>query len=597
MITCFIFFISFFVVCGWALVTNTPKKNIIELCNTFSITQRAIVVFCGIASVMVVSYLINQNRFIYYWDYSGYWCWSIDRMNYMITNSFSDTLCSLVESINKDEYNIFIPTILAFPLKVFGYTFPVYVTLNYVLFVIPASIIQALTATKLIKKPEFKKSTIFVIVFFLSLCFPSNYYAVMKGYADVVFLIPMSIMIYLFVDYNFKKVSVKCDIAIAVMMILTWICRRYTIYFIIGYVVMLLVKAIVAFVEEKNKKTFINIVINFALIGGISLGVIFLFFKDFFLAALLNNYGAAYSAYDAPVAQKVASIVSSFGYIAALIAIVSGILCFVHKSNRVNYISLLLMTLSEIVIFWQIQDMGVQHRMILNIPLFMMCILLLDFVPRKFKKENISCAYSVGSICIALLWVGNFTFTFLTTNSIGLNDSLFASKYYPLQRNDIKQVNRLVKEMNYLTEESGNYIYVAASGTTLNADVIYKSEMPESVNPVANMLPSSDVDLRDGFPTGFLKSKYIVTTDPVELHLQSGQEVVSYLASGVMDQNSYIGCHFSLVYETGLDNGITAKIYEKTSEFTENDLQTMRNYFGELYPGYETLFANRVTLS
>jgi hypothetical protein len=37
----------------------------------------------------------------------------------------------------------------------------------------------------------------------MSVVFPGNYYAVFKGYIDVAFLLPVSVAMYLLVDYDF----------------------------------------------------------------------------------------------------------------------------------------------------------------------------------------------------------------------------------------------------------------------------------------------------------------------------------------------------------------------------------------------------------
>lgn len=118
--------------------------------------------------------------------------------------------------------------------------------------------------------------------------------------------------------------------------------------------------------------------------------------------------------------------------------------------------------------------------------------------------------------------------------------------------------------------------------------------MPDTDNAVPHMYATCDVDLRDGFPTDFLNAKYVVATDPVQTHLATGQEVVSYLAEGVQDETSYIGCHFRFMEQYELDDGVIAKIYEKISGFSEDDLQNLRDYYDALYPGYSSIFAERI---
>lgn len=97
-------------------------------------------------------------------------------------------------------------------------------------------------------------------------------------------------------------------------------------------------------------------------------------------------------------------------------------------------------------------------------------------------------------------------------------------------------------------------MYVAASGTVLNADILRSADKPVSFEAVHNLRKTSDVDLRDGFPNGFLDSEIVVTTKPVQLHLAEGtQETVRFLAEEVMNSSSPVGRHFTLESEYSLD--------------------------------------------
>lgn len=75
--------------------------------------------------------------------------------------------------------------------------------------------------------------------------------------------------------------------------------------FLIGYVAAMLVKAFSFIKNNPTIKSFSCVVINFLQIGFISLTILFIFFRQFFLHALLNNYGDIYSAYDESLFVKI----------------------------------------------------------------------------------------------------------------------------------------------------------------------------------------------------------------------------------------------------------------------------------------------------
>ena len=295
-LSCLLFMIFYYGICIYALVCDKGFIYLKNICKDISFVKKISIFLIIIISIIFSIYWIKQNQFIYYWDYSNYWNLAMYRMNYMFEHSLTEIFESLYTSINYDEYNVFLPTIIALPLKVFGYTFSKYVFINNIFFLIPAVIIQAFSALKLIKNSNLKKDTIYMLVLALALFFPANYYAMYKGYIDIAILLPISIAMYLFFDYDFTRISISRNIAVSGMLLLTWISRRYAIYFIIGYVVGLLIKAIFTFIKEKSSLK--NIIINFFLIGGISLAILLTLFRTFFLNALFTNYGEMYSAYE-----------------------------------------------------------------------------------------------------------------------------------------------------------------------------------------------------------------------------------------------------------------------------------------------------------
>lgn len=578
----------FYGTCLYSLFPNKACWNL-----KLSIKYYLLLCLLLISSTLFISYWSNQNTFVYYWDYSGYWTSSIQQKDFILNHSFTDSIVALYKSINYDDYNVFLPTILSIPLEIFGEDFSNYVVCVHIFFFLPTALVCGLISTKLIHK-EGSKNIVFLVTVFLVILFPSNYYATLQGYIDIAYLLPMSVALYLFIDYDFTKISITKNIAIAILLVIIWVCRRYTIYFIIGYVVALLIKALFVMHNNKDFFTLKHITINFILIGGISLGILFTVFNHFILHAIFANYANTYNAYDALLIVKLKSLCASFGAITGFIIILIGLLNIKYHNNIVNYFSLLIMLFTEVVLFWKTQDMGVHHRMILNIPIFILCIMPLSYL--NFNAEKLKYIHRRNIVCILILvcYVANFCKAFAPFISPAHTGQIYSSRYMPLVRNDMNELNTLANYLNFLTQDNNKRIYVLASGSVLNCDVLRKLNMPLSYNAVPNMDNTCDVDLRDGFPTEFLSANYIVTSDPVQTHLHTGQNVITYLAEGILDSNSYIGIHFKKTYELELGEGITALVYEKISQFSENDLELLRQYYTNLYPDNDSLFKERI---
>lgn len=467
--------------------------------------------------------------------------------------------------------------------------------INHVMFLVPAVLVQALCVEKLASGGGGKTGWAFAAAVALGTIFPANYYAMYQGYIDVAVLLPISIAVYLLIDFDFRKATLTKDIAVAAILLIAWISRRYVVYFIIGYVAALVIKAAALLWKERDRGAFLCVVKHFCVIGGVSIGALLVYFRPFLLRALVTDYGEMYSAYNAPLLRKVRDLVNSFGAVTLLAAAAAGVLCFVKRKNRVNFTALLALAAVETAAFWQTQNMGVHHRMLINVPLFLCCMLAWGFVPGKEAAPRDGRRLGrYGALLCALALAVNFCQAMLPVPVAVHVRGLFSEKYQPMRRGDMEQLEALAEYLNGETLNTDQRIYVAASGPVLNCDILRKLYAPDTMNGVPNMYNTSDVDLRDGFPAVLLEADYVVATQPVQLHLNSGQEVVSYPAELIQDGSSYMGRHFEEIQRFELDGGVIAKVYVRTSVWEPGDLEQMRDYFNALYPGYEEMFGGRI---
>ena len=584
----------FYGLCLGALLCDGGYGRLARGARGLSLSQWGVLALIAAAFMAFVCYWPRQDRFVYFWDYALYWGKSIKRMRFMGENTLPEILKTLYQSINKDDYNNFLPTLLALPLRLLGYSFSRYVVTCCALFLLPSLFVQGMIIMKLTRVQGRARGWLYAACVVAALCFTNNYYPVFRGYIDVAFLLPMSCAMYLMVDYDFRRIAPAKNAVIAFLLVLIWVCRRYAVYFIVGYVAALAVRAACVLIAEKSLRPLKAIAVDFLMIGGISIGFLLLFFREFFLHALLTDFGQMYSAYSGRFVSKVTELVRTFGGITVALILVSAILCLVTKRQVVNCIAMLAMVVIEPLLFWRIQNMGMQHRMILNVPIYVLCAMPIALLPdtRRLKAAK-SAVRPVAALC-AVAMLSNFAMAFggfLPATGCG---TVFSERYVPYRRGDIDALNALAEKLNALTKGNKKRVYVAASGLVLNSDILKKLKMPEQDNAVPGMYPTKDVDLRDGFPKNFLKAHYVVATEPIQLHLPSGQEVVSYLSALVQDPDSFLGRHFRPIDEVALDGGVIARIYEKTGAFTEEDLQQLRDYYTNLYPGQEALFADRI---
>lgn len=153
-ISCLLYIIIFYGLCIGALCCDGGYAMIKKVYTEFTLKLKIIILAILAFAVLFIIYWVEQDQFIYFWDYAGYWTYSVSRMNYIFDSSFGDILTTLIQSINNHEYNVFLPTIIALPMKLFGYTFRKYVFITGMMFLMPTFFVQGMIATKIVRKSK-----------------------------------------------------------------------------------------------------------------------------------------------------------------------------------------------------------------------------------------------------------------------------------------------------------------------------------------------------------------------------------------------------------------------------------------------------------
>lgn len=553
--------------------------------------------------LLLCTYLLVQNRFVYYWDYGGYWTWSYTQMK----DVFADPVHAfgrLYVSICDNDYNLLLPTLLSLPLKIFGYSFGRYVMVNVLFFFVPLSFVLLSLCVKLSSRTKSVNSHGIVFEAVSLLCvvtFNVFYLAMLKGYVDVACLLPASLVVLLSTDYQpcvLDKRQVSRDLCISGCLLCAFLFRRYFAYFVVGYAVALAVYSVYESVVPGNVSRLMRLkkaVANLLIVGGSALVVMSLLFRPMLVHILTNDYAGQYAGYDAPVLEKIGSVFETFGLWTVALSATCVVLAFVLKKYRKTTSFCAVSMVVTTFAFFRVQNMGIHHVYVLAAGFFVTQFLAVLLIGSLFRRRVAAAVFV--AVCLVVSVCGSVNCFFpMTRGAFAPVSKLFSKEYDPFQRNDIAELHRLVNYLNSLTAGTDMRVYIDASGSVLNNSIIDSLDKPYGTSPLINQCTTADVDLRDGFPVDFLTAKIVVTTDPVQLHLAEGtQEVVRYLSEQVMDPSSPIGRHFTEESASfQLDDGVQAHVYVKQSEFEERDLQLLASYFTGYYPGYKSLFADRI---
>lgn len=572
-----IFMLFFWYVFKWAYLFGLRDG---ESFTHDNLSRKIFIIFAFLGGVLCY-YLVSQNRFIYYWDFGGYWTQSFSQMQILFSRPLLAVL-RLGGSIFFSDYNSILPTLIAFPLKLFGYTFTRYVLVNYALFLVPAIfILLTVIKTQTGRKYRF-------LLIFAAFMFVPFYLSMLLGYIDIACLIPASIALLLLKDYDalsFTREQIKRDIYISGILLCTLLFRRYFVFYVEGFMTALVCLSIYDVMKSKKYSLLKNAVLNIIIIGLFALFIMIVFFAPMLYKIMKTNYTAAYTVWDAPLAQKILEVVNVYGYSTLIFAALGVILPLITGRMRRYSLFCVIAFFAAAGTFFSVQAMGTHHILILAPQLFILsCIGMISLCEILRKKF-------IPVLLILILSAGFANAYFQAVRpTLAPFAKFFSQVHNPLIRHDIPELNALCDYLNSMTDGQNKSVCIV-SGGTLNFSLMDSLRKPYEQSPVHNLYRFMGADLRDGFPIGVLNANILVITDPIH----GDQETITFPSRQLMSADSVIGRHFvknDRVFT--LENNVKVLIYEKQSDFTQEDLQYMADYFTKIYPGYIHMFADRI---
>lgn len=554
--------------------------------------------FVGAAvAVFLCWHVVSQDHFVFYWDYGSYWAMSYTNMEHLFAEPLQ-TMRDVCRSINVADYNLLLPLLVALPLRVFGCTFLDYVMINTVVFLLPVLFLAVSIGWKLVGREE-RRLRLFFLLVVLAVTFHAFFCALLSGYIDEAGMIPAALAILLAIDFEpgvLSRAQVRRDILIALCLLCTFLMRRYFANFIVGYVAALAVCSLPVLRSRWPhgwREALRPVLGNFLVIGGTSAAVLLIFCWRLVKRILSTNYAGQYVGYDLPFWDKVTQVLGYFGGLVIVFAVLGIVFAVITGWQRRMAIFSLIVVVVTLGCFFRIQSVNIHHVYAVCVPMFLLLFMGCVQVLRHLHHSHLA----IAMIC-ALLLVGTLHMYQFALKELAAPIAVLypAQPFRPMQRSDIETLRALADYLNEQADPEGIPIYTLASGARLNSDILDSLGKPYDKKPVHQLLRTHDVDLRDGFPTDFLRAGIIVTTDPTDLHMAPGmQEVVSHLAEEVKKPDSPLGRHFEKdAQEFTLDGGMHVLIYRKVSDFTQEDLQLLAEYFTNRYPGQEKIFADRI---
>ncbi|MFA5620175.1 MAG: hypothetical protein WDA08_07725 [Weeksellaceae bacterium] len=525
---------------------------------------------------LILLYVLNDEKQIYYYDYSNYWVKTIEYQKFLINDGF-DVFRKVYNSINTQQYNDFATLPLAVLGRVFGLEFRYFIFCTYLLYAIPG----ALLFGNLILRFSKNKNRSLLLVPILYLMFVPLLFPLRYGFIGTLGLVIIGIIFNLFfIRKYWEKKDLKTFVLIGIMLLLLLFTRRWFTFWVLSFFCINFLLLLVVGFRQKSIKPIINGGFNLTVAGLVCGGIMLIFFYPFFELTFLADYKDLYSGYRVrSIKGHWNSIVNTFGYI-NLFLIILGIVGYFMTKRYYEAIYFLLCFLTLSVFFVTFNDFGPQHYYII-IPFILLLILGTLFVEnKKFKHVSIA--------ILLIVFCSNFYINFMT-NEIKTAYFFSTINGYKYDRPDYDVIASIMNDIEYNYEENRQYSYLIGNGGFLNYSLLQNIYLPQKVKATKGLLRSQNVDKRDDFPNDLFLATNVLVGEPALHHLRAeDQQVITYFNEQIMIGN--MKDFYKKIKTYYLMDNQKVHLMKRIKIFDSAKMDEIRNHFKNQYPNYPNMY-------
>ena len=537
---------------------------------------------------LVINFLviifITQERYIYFFDTAGYWIKYQD-FGQLIKKDPLNGFIVLVHSVRHEHYN-YLPVAPLVPFYLlFGEG-----RLPYILSIVNTYALPVVLLLFFFLKNVFLNASLsppFLVCFLASIAsslLPSFWTPVLLGLPDVIGVLIILIILYLYFGEPIEKRTLFANVEIGSLLALLLLLRIWYAFWVVSFFIAATIERAV-FNFDKYRFDINNFLIslkNLLVIGFIATSLFWIIATPFARQILSGDYLflSAYRVYDSVFLNAKLSYHYYLGPLSCLLSLLGAILSLKDKKIRPFSLFLILQVIITFIHFTQTVTPNSHHHY-LFVPALMVFISF--FITRTllfFKSLQVRIVWMIIFVGLALM---SCLCCFVPGASPCFEklELLFGERrHYPLVRGDLSVLNEILSTMDLLIKSSDGSIYVLASSTTFNEDILRNADRTRGKKLGNRILFTHHVDKRDGFPLHFFKAKYVLVAQPIQYHLRpEDQKVIGFFAAQILSQKGFGSFYEKLPYKFTLDNQVEVYIFGRQTDIEGGVLDEISREF------------------
>ncbi len=531
---------------------------------------------------------INKERYIYFFDNYNYWS-KYQYLSEIFRNNPYNALQIVFHSIRYDDYNLF-PVFFLIPFNlIFGDGRLAFILSILNILAIPSIYVMTILIDR-ISESELKKSTVFLISILTFVLIPQFWTPIVRGEVGVIGVFIIGLIYLIYIKESIDKQSISNLILMGFLLFILILLRRWYAFWVVSFFIALVIEKSIFLLPQYGLKfkNYIPYAKNIFIIGAVFSLLFFLIATPIAKSMIFTDYSDIYSAYKKfDLIDSIFLLSKAFGFL-IVILFICGFTKLILSNHKRNFaIFLLTQLITSYLLFIRTQDIWSQHLYLFIPTIIIFISFLIIGVFQNIDNKIIKSIFLIAFILMSLI---NFSVVLspeASDNFKKIDLLLSGSRYYPLVRNDLGEINNLlnVLEKDLLKKENDSVYILSSSG--IFSDEILRNVCRDKRNDAMcnNIYYTHHVDKRDAFPFQFLNAKYVIIADPIQYHLKpEDQRVIGIIAELILNHSNIGKSYEKLSYRFVLDKNVEVFIYEKIEPFNKSDLNILSQLFISYYP-------------
>ncbi|MFL9666869.1 hypothetical protein WIX39_007975 [Variovorax sp. AB1(2024)] len=547
-----------------------------------------ILILVVLATIHVTFYL-NGEHHLYVNDYRNYWI-AYWKSGLQFKQSAWEWARALREGIWASDYNS-LPAALLLPFSLaMGYERYGYILGAALTYLIPVVVLSG-KAASLVVRDSVSDTRPFYIFAIAAACFVPFWVPTLRGYVDIVGLIPFALAFILVRTAGFGlRIRPGLAILLGLAIWMPFLFRRWYAFSVVAFVLTAPIYCIVrACIDSHVRWTRAtrNTTINFAIAGIFSVGACLLAQGGLVKTILQTSYSSIYVAYQRSTFDHFMDLWRSFGGLYLLLAVAGLNFLWKTPSKRIDVSFIAANAILLFVLFTRTQGFGMHHYLPLAFWIYLlMCVglwsvLLLFSAPFGWK---------ISVVTVASLLILAATF-YRSGIGAAMGGAVLPSVVYNNKIGDEVAYRSLALQLDKLVKPDEKWT-AFASDVILNRDVLLSVSNELLADRAVD---TSHVDLIQMLSVAPFMARYAVVSDPVLTHLPQGTQTVITIPARSILEGKGIGAAYKRVGPIfQITDSVKALVYEKTRPFTRVEVDEMLAEFFARYPEWRAVYENEI---